>query len=105
LGVVRLRPFPAEIEMLVARDFAAPPLSVTWTVKLKDPLCVGVPVTAPLELLSVKPGGRDPVLMDQVYGGVPPDAESPCEYAVPTVPPANVPLSVRGETGAVMDML
>ena len=48
------------------------PASLTWTVKLKVPAAVGVPEMAPLLGLSVRPGGRDPLATDQVYGRVPP---------------------------------
>lgn len=40
--------------------------SLTRAVKLKDPAVLGVPVMAPLEVLSVRPVGRDPLAMDQV---------------------------------------
>jgi hypothetical protein len=37
--------------------------SVTWAVKLKVPPVVGVPVIAPVEVLSVSPGGSAPEVM------------------------------------------
>jgi hypothetical protein len=40
--------------------------SFTWTLKLKAPVAVGVPLIAPLVALSVKPGGRDPLAIDHV---------------------------------------
>lgn len=44
--------------------------SVNWTIKLKVPDWVGVPVMAPPDD-SVKPGGNDvPDTNDQVFGGV-----------------------------------
>ena len=49
-------------------------LSVTLTVKLEDPVAVGVPVTlAPTRLM---PAGNAPLATDHVYGGDPPVALS-----------------------------
>lgn len=44
--------------------------SVTVTVKVKAPLLVGVPESAPAEL-RLMPSGRDPDVIAQVYGAVP----------------------------------
>jgi hypothetical protein len=60
--------------------------SVTVTVKENDPAAVGVPVIAPELAFSVKPGGRLPVAMANVYGPVPPVTVIPDEYGVPTIP-------------------
>ena len=60
--------------------------SVTFTVKLYVPACVGVPEISPLEAVRAKPGGRRPELMVQLYGVTPPVAASVEEYAVPTLP-------------------
>jgi hypothetical protein len=60
-------------------------LSATCAMNPNMPAFDGVPVMAPL-LLRLSPPGRAPELIDQVYGGVPPDAPRVCEYAVPTVP-------------------
>jgi len=49
----------------------------TWTVKLLVPAVEGVPEMMPLFRLS--PGGSDPAVIDHVYGGVPPEAESVAE--------------------------
>lgn len=57
-------------------------LSVTRIVKVDDPTVVGVPDMTPRKRLS--PGGSDPLAINQVNGGDPPDTLSPCEYAVPT---------------------
>ena len=46
----------------------------------------GVPEITPVAAASDKPGGSDPVLADQVYGAVPPDASRVALYAAPTVP-------------------
>jgi hypothetical protein len=53
--------------------------SLTWAVKLKVPAPVGVPLMTPLLAFSVKPTGREPLAIDQVYGMVPPVAASVAE--------------------------
>ena len=52
--------------------------SVTFAVKSNGPAVVGVPEIAPAPD-KVKPGGKVPVATDQVYGVVPPVADSVCE--------------------------
>ncbi len=47
------------------------PLSVTVVVKLKVPLPVGVPEMTPVDD-RLRPAGRLPEAIDQVYGEVPP---------------------------------
>ena len=59
--------------------------SVAVTVKLKLPAVVGVPVMIPFEF-RVNPAGSWPATTTQVYGVVPPLADRPVEYAVPTAP-------------------
>jgi hypothetical protein len=49
-------------------------LSVTITVKLKVPAVVGVPEIIPVDVPSVRPFGRAPAVIDQVYGSKPPVA-------------------------------
>lgn len=46
-------------------------LSVALTTNGKEPAAVGVPVIAPVVVLSVSPVGKAPVLIDHVYGPVP----------------------------------
>ena len=46
--------------------------SVAWTIKLKVPAAVGVPVIAPVVGVKLRPPGNEPLVIDQVYGGVPP---------------------------------
>jgi hypothetical protein len=46
--------------------------SVTFAVKLNDPAVVGVPEIVPLAAASVRPDGKAPELMLQLYGVVPP---------------------------------
>jgi hypothetical protein len=57
--------------------------SVTCTVKAKVPAAVGVPEIAPA-LLSVRPAGSAPALIDHAYGVAPPAARIVAEYDVPT---------------------
>ena len=45
----------------------------------------GVPLTTP-EFEKLRPAGRDPFVIDHVYGDVPPEAARVAEYADPTVP-------------------
>jgi hypothetical protein len=52
--------------------------SVTFTVKVVEPAVVGVPEIVPL-VERVKPAGKDPELMLQEYGVVPPVAASVVE--------------------------
>ena len=40
--------------------------SVTWDVKLKVPVAVGVPLIKPLNGSNIRPGGRDPVGIENV---------------------------------------
>lgn len=47
---------------------------------------VGVPLITPDEEFSTSPAGRLPLVSDQLYGVVPPVAESVALYAVPTCP-------------------
>ena len=57
------------------------------------PASTGVPVSAPA-LENVKPLGREPLAIDQVYGARPPEAAKLSEYAAPVV------ASVSGEAVA-----
>ena len=50
--------------------------STTWAVKLNVPYVVGVPVMAPDDGFSVKPGGSEPLMIENVYGGMPTVATS-----------------------------
>jgi hypothetical protein len=50
--------------------------STTWAVKLYVPVVVGAPVTAPVEVLSVKPEGSKPLMIANLYPGTPPVALS-----------------------------
>jgi hypothetical protein len=50
-------------------------LSMTFTVKLVEPVLVGAPLMVPLGA-SERPAGRAPDTMLQVYGALPPEAVS-----------------------------
>jgi hypothetical protein len=53
-------------------------LSVTIAVKLNAPALVGEPLMTPDELMFT-PAGSAPLVMDHVYGAVPPDASNVTE--------------------------
>ena len=48
-------------------------LSMTRTVKLKVPVCVGTPQIRPVVVFNESPGGNDPFVTDHVNGSLPPD--------------------------------
>ncbi len=50
--------------------------SVAWTVNVKVPEALGIPLIAPVELFGANPPGREPAVMLQLYGAVPPEAAS-----------------------------
>jgi hypothetical protein len=58
--------------------------SATFTVKLNVPADVGIPEITPLDAVKLRPGGRRPELMLQVYGVTPPVAVKVAEYPEPT---------------------
>jgi len=60
--------------------------SVAVTVKLAVPVPVGVPEMVPVAAASDNPAGKEPTVMDQVKGVVPPVAASVVLYAAPFVP-------------------
>ena len=60
--------------MLNACMAVCPVESFAWTVKLDVPAVVGVPLM--VLPFSDKPAGREPEVMDQIYGAVPPVAAS-----------------------------
>ena len=62
------------------------PESVTWALKVKVPAVVGVPEMAPVLLLRVRPGGKEPLAIDQLYGRVPPLALRTRVYGILTLP-------------------
>jgi hypothetical protein len=60
--------------------------SSTFTVKVSVPGAVNVPSIWPVAAFKVKPLGRTPERIDQVYGVVPPVADRVVEYIPPTLP-------------------
>jgi hypothetical protein len=56
-------------------------------------IAVGVPLIAPVDVLRLKPAGRE--LVENVYGGTPPLAVSALLYGVPTVPFTPLNCSVK----------
>jgi hypothetical protein len=69
---------------------AGVPESVTEKV-MDEPLtaAVGVPEMTPVAAARVKPVGRAPLVIRQVYGAVPPEAANVAAYVAPTVPFGN----------------
>jgi hypothetical protein len=59
-------------QFAVAVPAADPVESTTCAVKLNAPYVVGVPVIAPVDGFSTSPGGSDPPMIENVYGGTPP---------------------------------
>ena len=79
------------------------PASLTCIVKDAVPAVVGVPLICPVELFSVRPAGKEPEMIAQVYGVVPALACSVVEYAVPTVPPgSDVVVTIGGCAATVI---
>ena len=54
----------------------APFTSTTCTVKFDVPAVSGVPLITPLAPARLNPDGNVPVMTDQVYGVLPPEADS-----------------------------
>ena len=54
------------LQFAVAVPAAVPVESTTWAVKLNVPAVVGVPVMAPVDVLSDRPAGRAPLMMEKV---------------------------------------
>src|SRR4030066_411229 len=64
----------------------APFASTTCTVKFDVPAVSGIPLITPLPLSKLKPDGSVPVMTDQAYGVLPPEADSVWLKARLTVP-------------------
>ena len=54
--------------------------------KLNVPVCVGVPLTVPVDAFSVRPLGMAPLAILHVTAPVPPVVCRSCEYVWPEVP-------------------
>ena len=63
-----------------------PRASVAVTVNVVVPPAPGVPLITPVVALRLSPGGRVPEGIENVYGGVPPEAVTVCENADSTEP-------------------
>ena len=75
----------AGVTVMVQLAVAAVPVeSTTLAVKLYVPAVVGVPLIEPVDASNVRPGGRLPVLIENVKGATPPVAASAELYATPT---------------------
>jgi hypothetical protein len=57
-----------------AAVFAGDEESLTCTLNDDIPACVGVPLICPVAAVRFSPAGKDPELIDHVYGAVPPEA-------------------------------
>ena len=69
-------------------------MSATCTVNGYVPAVVGVPLIPPVPAFRAKPGGSDPDVIENVYGGKPPFALTACEYAMETVPFGSDPVVI-----------
>ena len=59
--------------------------SVTCAVNVNVPVVVGFPEINPVVVFKVRPVGKLPTEIAQVYGKVPPEASRVAPYGVPTV--------------------
>ena len=99
----------ADAAMIMFNDFAAAwagdSESFTWTVKLTEPDCVGVPLMIPELGSSERLLGKAPAVTLHPKGVVPPVAASVALYATPTCPVGNEPALICrgcGEESVVM---
>ena len=79
------------------------PLSATCTVKLDVPGVVGVPLIPP-SFDNVRPPGKAPAVIDQLYGAVPPVAVKGWVYAAPTVPFVSDVVLMESVTGLMVSV-
>src|SRR3990172_9483438 len=77
--------------------------SATRTVKLKEPSVVGLPEISPVSAFKFSPGGRFPEMIDQVYGGRPPDTSRNWWYAILVFASGRYDDTMRGETPMIID--
>jgi hypothetical protein len=73
--------------------------SVTLTQKNCATTTLGVPAMAPVVGLRVRPAGRIPSLMVNLYGAVPPVAAIVPEYGTPTTPVGRDGDNVKDQLG------
>ena len=67
-----------------------PLASVAVTVKVQVPLPVGVPLISPVLGLIDNPAGKEPSVIANVIGDLPPETFSGSEYGVPVIPSRSV---------------
>jgi hypothetical protein len=85
-GADQMSVLVADDTVIVTVPWAMVPCaSVTVTPKLVLPVLVGVPEITPVEASRLSPAGREPEVIAQEYGVMPPVAWSVAEYALPTV--------------------
>jgi hypothetical protein len=65
-------------------------LSFTVAVNEVVPTAVAAPLIKPVEPFSTNPAGSAPDVMDQAYGGLPPEAPKVAEYGWLTAPAGRV---------------
>jgi len=75
--------------------------SVTLTVKLHVPTCVGVPEMTPAVGGRESPGGNAPLAIDHVSGGCPPEVAIVAEYGEERLPAGNVIVTIRNPVGGL----
>src|SRR5947199_78985 len=76
----------APVPLFVAGFVTLPLTSVTLTVIGNVPLPVGVPESTPVAELSVRPGGKVPLLIANATGALPPLSVKVWLNGVPAVP-------------------
>jgi hypothetical protein len=69
----------AETVIVSCRAAECALLSITLTVKVLELAAVGVPEMTPVLDAKDSPGGTDPDVTDQLYGAIPPLADSVAE--------------------------
>lgn len=74
--------------------------SVAVMAKTDVPVVVGVPEIIPVDASRLSPGGRVPLVTDQLKGAVPPSAQRKPEYGTDTVPSGTAVPTVREDIGS-----
>lgn len=87
------------VNVLVALCGVGVPESATVTFTVLVPAAVGVPVICPVLGLMLSPAGNP--VADQLYGCMPPSADTAALYAVPTVPLGSVAVVMESSAGAM----
>jgi hypothetical protein len=105
VGVVIESGVTTLIVMGQAKVFGGTFESETVTVNDETPGVVGVPVTAPVELLSVKPAGKVPLETVHVRGATPPFTTTDDLYESPTMPVGIATFEIVGSALVVSVMV